>query len=132
MNIPLNQTQFYTHKLLLTILIPEAIPRFESLFKTKYGLESLPIFHVSGYRNAILLDKCNSFNRGSTSLISMSGKDKQKCLIVSESIEAYFREQYRRFTTDFYFKNNNMIQTFPNDVTLFGGSVTNTDNVIKI
>ena len=51
---------------------------------------------------------------------------------MSESLYEYFKNQYEKMTSGFYFRYNNIIQSFPTDVRLCGGSITTTDNVIRI
>ncbi len=47
----------------------------------------------------------------------MSGKDKQKCLVVADSLENFLCDLFNKMTSGYFYRNlKNEIQTFPVDV----------------
>lgn len=69
------------------------------------------------YRHMVFIDYSNIFQRGNSALVSMSGKDKQKCLVVAESLENFMCELYNKMTSGYFYRNpKNEIQSFPADV----------------
>ena len=98
--------------------MPDCLIKFKCMLNMKYGLFILPVFHTMNYRNIIMVDYASMFNRGPRTLISLSGRDKRKALIMSESLEAYLRELHLKFTNGYFYTRNNIITSFPSDVRL--------------
>ena len=81
--------------------------------------------HTMSYRNIYVIDYQNIFKRGNTAIVSLSGKDKQKCLVLAESLEDFMANLYNKFTNSYFYKSkSNVIHTFPSDVKNEQGSVT--------
>ena len=132
LNLPLYQTHFYSHTLTTTLLLPDNVPRFRCLMKQKYGFKLVPIITTMSYRQVSFIDYSNIFQRGNTAIIHLSGKDKQKCLKVSDSLEEFMHDQYTKFTNSYYYKcPKNQIHSFPADVKNEQGSVTITRVIDK-
>lgn len=92
MELPLHQINFYNHNITRSILLPDCLYKFKSMLASKLGILILPVFHNINYRAVTFIDYTNMLGRGPHTLVEMSGRDKKKCLIISESLENYMQE----------------------------------------
>ena len=87
------------------ILVPEVARDFQNLMLVKYELKVLPVMHTMGYRHLIYLDVKNEFGCGPNAMVSMSGRDKSICHVVSRDFKDFLVDLAHKLDSGYYFKH---------------------------
>lgn len=84
------------------LLTPSSLLNFRMIMLYKQGINCFPFAHTNRYRQLKFIDINNTFGQGHNAIISVTGTDRSKAVVVAPSIKHYLTRHYMHLKNDNY------------------------------
>lgn len=112
-NFKMSSLFFKDYHLQQVLLSPSSIMTFRSILEMKARLKAFPFTQLNRYKQMSVIDLNNIFGRGPNSIVSITGTDKSKVLMIAPSLEAFLTKHHNMLKDDNLFVHNGEIHSFP-------------------